>query len=316
MRQASLVTLGETMGIFHGLPGESFETGSGMILGIGGAESNVAIAAARLGMKTTWMGRVGNDSIGRRVQRELRAEAVNVVAIVDPSASTGLMLKERRTSLHSRVWYYRKGSAGSSLEPGDLDEERIRESDVLHVSGITPGLSESAQLAVEHAIEIAGAANVDVSFDVNFRRGVWKNRDPSALFRSIAARSQIVFAGPEEARLLVPHGTSDADLARAVSDLGPAEVIVKRGDVGVDALLDGETYSFPAFSVPVIDTVGAGDAFVAGYLVARAHGAFAPVRLEYATKVAAFVCMTGGDWEGSPRDFELELMGSSEAVTR
>ena len=117
---AGLLTVGETLAL--GVPPTigSLTQAPSLRLGIGGAESNVAIGVVRLGGSATWVGRVGADALGERVRRELRAEGVVAYAIEDPSAPTALMLKERRTAATARVWYYRAGSAGSRLAPDDV----------------------------------------------------------------------------------------------------------------------------------------------------------------------------------------------------
>ena len=112
-------------------------------LGIGGAESNVAIGLQRLGVQAVWVGRVGTDALGELVRREIRAEGVDVYAVDDPAA-TGLMVKEQRTSTSQRVAYYRAGSAGSRLAAQDVDPVLINDAAVLHATGITPALSPGA----------------------------------------------------------------------------------------------------------------------------------------------------------------------------
>src|SRR3954469_17497177 len=102
-------------------------------LGIGGSESNVAIGLQRLGVQAIWCGRVGADSLGQLVEREIRAEGVEVRTAVDPSAPTGLMIKERRTPATQRVSYYRAGSAGSRITPADVDAQLISRAALLHV---------------------------------------------------------------------------------------------------------------------------------------------------------------------------------------
>ena len=116
----AVVTLGETMGLMRAASVGSLEHVSDFQLHIGGAESNVAIGVARLGRAATWMGRVGDDGVGRRVLRELRAEGVALHTTVDDSARTGLMLKETPIAGSTRVLYYRAGSAGSRLNAADL----------------------------------------------------------------------------------------------------------------------------------------------------------------------------------------------------
>lgn len=105
-------------------------------------------------------------------------------------------------------------------------------------------------------------------------------------------------------------------LARAISDLGPREVIIKRGGLGAVALVDGVSLTRKAITIRAVDTVGAGDAFVAGYLSERLAGFAAPERLATAVRMGAFACLSHGDWEGYPRRDELDLLEAIDPVTR
>ncbi|MDO7883263.1 sugar kinase [Salinibacterium soli] len=312
---ARVVTLGETMALVRAAHVGSLATESELRLGVGGAESNVAIALTRLGTPTTWVGRVGSDPLGERILRELRAEGVDARAVVDPAAPTGLMVKESRTPASTRVMYYRAGSAGSRLSPVDLAAAGIREAGLLHVSGITPALSDSAAAAVDAAVDEAVAAGIPVSFDVNHRSSLWRDRDFGAVYRGLAARADIVFAGEDEARLLA-EGSTPASLARAIAALGPSQVVIKLGADGCLALVDGVEHAQPAVRIEPVDTVGAGDAFVAGYLAELLAGLPVADRLATAVRTGAFACLSPGDWEGYPRRAELALLDGGEPVAR
>ncbi len=310
-----LVTLGETMGLFRARGIGSLAHESEFILGIGGAESNVAIGVARLGGTATWIGRVGADGLGERIVRELRGEGLNLRAVIDPDAATGLMIKERRTSERTRVLYYRRGSAGSQLSARDLDEAVISTAGVLHVTGITPALSPSAAAAVDAAIDVAVDAGVTVSFDVNHRASLWSDVDARAVYRRLASRSTVVFAGEDEAALLVGEG-SPSDVAARLSDLGPRAVIIKRGADGCLAHVDGIDLEVPAIPINPVDTVGAGDAFVAGYLAEALAGEPLERRLDTAVRAGAFACLGPGDWESLARRDELSILDGGDPVSR
>jgi 2-dehydro-3-deoxygluconokinase len=285
-------------------------------LGIGGAESNVAVGLRRLGTPATWIGRVGHDSLGERVTRELRAEGVDIHAVVDGDAPTGLMIKERRTSETVHVWYYRAGSAGSRLAATDLPRDAIPAAALLHVTGITPALSGSAHTAVMTAIEQAEAHAVPVSFDVNHRASLWRGRDAAPVYREMARHAAIVFAGEDEGRLIAPDAQTVPELAEAIAATGPSQVVIKLGARGCYALVDGAGYERHAVPVRPIDTVGAGDAFVAGYLAELVSGRDVATRLTTAVTAGAFACLVHGDWEGLPRRADLALLGRAEPVTR
>jgi 2-dehydro-3-deoxygluconokinase len=309
-----VVTLGETMGLVYTTEPAPLAQAASARLGVGGAESNVAIALRRLGTESVWIGRRGADAWGERVERELRAEGVSVVATVDAEAPTGLMMRERRTATATRVWYYRAGSAGSRLSPDDIPHGVIEGAAVLHVTGITPALSATASSAVAEAVARASAAAVPVSFDVNHRSRLWRD-SPKDVFTSLARRSDVVFAGLDEARLLVA-GENPSAAARQIAALGPRQVVIKLGVDGCLALIDGVEYVVPAVPITVVDTVGAGDAFVAGYLAELVNGLSPLSRLDLAVRAAGFACETVGDWEGVPFRHELSLLGASEPVTR
>ncbi len=315
-RRPCVVTLGETMALLRADQPGPLAHAPALGLGIGGAESNVAIGLARLGTDVVWCGRVGDDSLGVLVQREIRAEGVRTHVRVDPDAPTGLMIKERRTPATQKVAYYRAGSAGSRLAPDDVPAGLVEGADLLHVSGITAALSSSARATLLDAVDRARSAGVPVSFDVNHRASLWSAAEAGAFSRDLLERVDLVFAGEDEATLVVgPHPRAE-DAAAELAALGPREVVIKRGAQGALSLVDGEVHTTPAVPVDVVDTVGAGDAFVAGYLAERVAGGSPAARLGLAVTTGAFVCLTAGDWEGLPRHEELSLLTDREPVQR
>lgn len=296
-------TFGETMGLVAADGIGPLAHARGFSLTIGGAESNVAIGVARLGGEATWLGRVGPDATGALITTRLTGAGVRTLAIAD-ARFTGLMVRYRRSGEFAHVDYHRTGSAGSRLSPADIPAEEIRGAAILHVTGITPALSDSARAAVFQAIETARAAGVPVSIDVNYRAKLWSRFDAAPVLRDLVSRATIVFAGPAEAALFVAQDDPLGGLAA----LGPTEVIVKDGGRGCAALIDGKQYSVPALPVTVIDPVGAGDAFVAGYLADRLLGADAGARLATAIAAGAFAVTVPGDCEGAPDRGELAAL--------
>src|SRR4051794_5749726 len=171
-----------------------------MRLSMGGAESNVAIGVSRLGVPATWIGRLGDDPIGDLIERQLLAERVRCLVQRDPSP-TAIMLRERRTGTAARVSYYRHGSAGSHLQPGDLPDGVIEKAGVLHLSGITPALGAEPAATVREAMRGAGEAGVAVSVALNFRSRLWDAATAAPVFRELAAGADVLFAGDDEARI-------------------------------------------------------------------------------------------------------------------
>jgi 2-dehydro-3-deoxygluconokinase len=233
---------------------------------------------------------------------------VDVGGVVrDPGAPTSLMLKERRTAAMVRVLYYRRHGPGSRLEPGDLDPAQVAAAGVLHVTGITPALSDSARATVEHAVELARKAQVPVSFDLNYRSALWPADRAAAVCRDLAARADLVFASDDEAELLGLHG-DPADLALGLAGLGGGHAVVKLGERGAVAAVDGRVHLVDPVPVQAVDPVGAGDAFVAGYLAETLAGRPVPERLATAAACGAFAVTVPGDWEGMPTREELDLL--------
>jgi len=304
-----LLAVGETMALLSTAEVGRLRHAGSLTLGVAGAESNVAIGARRLGCPAAWVGRVGDDELGELVVSRIRAEGVDVAGVVrDPGAPTSLMFKERRTAEMVRVRYYRRNGPGSRLEPGDLDPAQVAAAGLLHVTGITPALSDSARATVDHAIELARAAGVAVSFDLNYRSALWPPDQAAAVCRDLAARADIVFAGDDEAELLGLDG-DPPDLARGLAALAGGHAVVKLGDQGAVAAVDGQVHTVDPVPVQAVDPVGAGDAFVAGYLAETLAGRPVPERLATAAACGAFAVTVPGDWEGLPSRDELAALG-------
>lgn len=331
MNAAGLVTLGEAMGLVLQTQSGPVRNGEPMTFAMGGSEANVAIAMRRLGVPATWIGRVGSDPAGELIVRELHAERVEALVTRDP-APTGLMVRWRPIPGRGRVTYYRRGSAGSHLSPDDVASERVAAAGVVHVTGITPALGDGPAAAVDKAIAAAAAAGVPVSLDLNYRSALWPPADAAAALRRLVAGADVVFGGLEEAWMVAgePPGVGDGDAARDGADLrrsahraasalcalGPADAVIKLGADGCVARIGGETFEVPARRVTVIDTVGCGDAFVAGFLAELLAGAPPAERLATAVAAGAFAATVPGDWEGAPRREDLALVEVSEPVER
>jgi 2-dehydro-3-deoxygluconokinase len=314
MSGSGLITLGETMGLITQRDVGHVHNGEAMTFGLGGSESNVAIGVRRLGVPSTWIGRVGDDPPGRLIQRELRAEGVEVLAIEDPAA-TGLMVRWRPSAGRGHVVYYRREGAGSHLSAADLPEELIGRAAVLHGTGITLALGPDPAGALTRAIAVAREAGTAVSFDVNYRRALWSEADAAAAVTSALRDCDVVFSGLDEARILTGHADADR-AAGALEALGPRQVLITLGARGCLARIDGTAFEVPAPPVTVVDTVGAGDAFVAGYLAELIAGKPPAQRLATAVTAGALAVTAPGDWEGMPDRAALERHDVDEPVIR
>lgn len=279
---------------------------------LAGAESNVAIGVARLGHRAQWVGAVGEDDFGRLVRRELAAEGVDVDGVVvDAERPTALMFVAQRTADLARVEYRRAGSAGSVLPWTQLERALARGPRIVHVTGVTPALSPDSRHAVARLVESASGAGAFVSLDVNHRSRLWTRDQAREALEPLTRHTRLVVASEDELDLLVEAGTEEGAV-EALLDRGVEQVVVKRGARGATAWTDAGRVDEPALAVSAVDTIGAGDAFTAGYLSGVLDALGVVERLRRGNVLGAFCVSTRGDWQGLPTRAELSMLGDHE----
>jgi 2-dehydro-3-deoxygluconokinase len=301
MTQASpdLITFGESMALFMPPEHRALERASTLEQGFGGAESNVAVGAARLGVSVGWFGALGNDPFGHMIVKTLRGEGVDVSRVkLSSEAPTGLMFRETvagRLAVH----YYRKHSAASRMKPEDLDEAYIRGSKLLHVTGISMAISESSRRTVVRAVDIARDAGVPVSFDPNLRLKLWSIKEARDSLLPLAEKSDYFLPGWDELQLL--YETNDWDVvAERLNALRAISIVKSKGDQTV--ILDkGVAQGVPFYPADnVVDTVGAGDGFCAGFLSGIVKGMTPIEAVKLASVTGSLAVQMRGDWEALP----------------
>ena len=284
-----------------------------------GAEANVAVGLARLGHQVSFIGRVGADGFGDAIRRRLLGEGVRAVDLAtDDTATTGLMFRERRILGPAQVVYARQASAGSRLSRADVDRAAaggaFEGARWLHLTGITPALSADARAAVERAIDHARVARATVSLDLNLRRRLWSDETAAPVLRELAGRVDVLLGSLDELAVVtgLRHDDEPAAVVRAAMDLGPAIVVAKLGGRGAlasdrdDAVTSVAHPGFPL--AVVVDPVGAGDAFCAGFIAARLDGAALATALEHGNACGAATAAALGDQTGLPDRAELEAI--------
>jgi 2-dehydro-3-deoxygluconokinase len=300
-----VVLVGETMMSLRARG--TWRLGADARTSVAGAEATVAIGLSRLGHAARWVGRVGADEPGELVLRTLRAEGVDVSAAVrDPDAPTGLILFEQRTPDVTRVLYHRAGSAGSRLDRRDVTAGSDCGARLLHLTGITPALSATALDAVHAALAHARERRWTVSFDVNFRAKLWSTDRAAAVLSPLARNADVVIGSPDELDLV---GGPEPLMAAGV-----AELVTKHGADGASVRTRDGNWTAPAHRVTAVDTIGAGDAFTAGYLSGLLDDLAPEERLARGNAVGAFAVMATGDWEGLPTRDELDLLVLGDGV--
>lgn len=236
------------------------ERAGGFSYDVAGAESNVARNCAALGLRARWISRLGRDVAGPLVHDAIAGGGVDTTAVVvADDAPTGLMLKGAPDA-RPRVQYYRRGSAASQMSPTNIDIAACLDTTVLHLTGITLALSATCCELVDELLDTP--ATTVRSFDLNWRPALWSDT-PGDLLADVANRADIVFVGLDEAEAV--WGLTNPSDVRALLDQ-PRHLVVKNGPDGVITFVDREPHEEPALPGAVVDPMGAGDAFAAGFL--------------------------------------------------
>ncbi len=309
-----VITIGETMAALTPNTPGPLRYVSGFGIRPAGAESNVAVGLAKLGVSVAWLSRVGQDEFGCFLRNQTRAEGVDCSHLIfDPEHRTGVMFKETG-AVESKVFYYRENSAASHMCPADIDQALIAGCEVLHLSGITPVLSESCKETVLYALQLAKANGVKVSFDPNIRRKLWGTVDYAPLLRQITLQSEIVLLGLDEAEAL--FGLRDAQgVAELLFTEGCAEyVAVKDGGNGAWVASRTQGVHIPPYPCHPVDPIGAGDGFNAGFLAGLVQGRGIEVAGQMGGICGALATQVPGDVEGYPDAVQMETILSGGSV--
>ncbi|NVM96946.1 sugar kinase [Arthrobacter wenxiniae] len=289
-----LITIGETMIMLTPEHAEPLATATKLSLHPGGAESNVASHAARLGVPSAWVSVLGEDVLGHRIRTSIELHGVDVRWVMsDSHAPTGVYFKDPGHG----VLYYRRDSAASRMGPSTVASVPLEQAEIVHLSGITPALSSSCADLVEAVFERVAGSGASLSFDVNYRPSLWPGGAAAPTLLALANRADIVFVGLDEAQSLWDCVTPE-EVRAILPDTG--RLIVKDGDVGATEFNDGKHVFEPAIPTDVIEAVGAGDAFAAGYLSAALRGDATAVRLRAGHERARLVLLSTSDFVADP----------------
>jgi 2-dehydro-3-deoxygluconokinase len=287
----TVLTVGETMALVDPVEDGELRLGMPLTLRFAGAESNFAIALARLGVPVRWVSRLGRDPLGDLIEHGLAHEDVDVRWVRREAAPTGLFLKWRSAG-RSHVVYRRAGSAASRLGREDVPDEALEGVRLVHLTGITMAISDSARGLVVDVARRAKERGAEVLFDPNFRPALPDTPEAAAARqRDVLPFVDWYLCGEAEAALLWGDSTI------------PARTVLRLGARG--ARIDGVDVP-PVRLVDVVDEVGAGDAFAAGFAYGLLQG-WAPPDCAHCGNVIASAALAGtGDWETLPRLAEVE----------
>lgn len=316
VQSPDLVTFGESMALCMAPDYKGLDQAATLELTFGGAESNLAIGASRLGVSAGWFGALGDDPFGLKILKAVRGEGVDVSrARLVKGEQTGMMFRDNPGGKLS-VYYYRRNSAASRMKPSDLDADYIRGSKILHVTGITCAISESARDTVLEAVRIAKDAGVKVSFDPNLRLKLWTIEEARRVLLPIAEQADYFLPGYDELQLLYDT-TDEAEIFARLAKLSAVSIVKGVGETTV--VVEGGSRTTVPFhkAEKVIDTVGAGDGFAAGVLAGLIKGRTVVEAVRIGSICGSLVVQGRGDWEATP-DWEAveQLLEDRKRIER
>jgi len=299
------LSFGEPLVGFYPTSGSSIIDDAPLIKTWGGDTSNFAIGVARLGRTSTFLTRVGTDPFGESFLRLWNENGVDTSLVrMDNERRTGLYFVSFDGGKHS-LTYYRKDSAASAIRPSELDDDFLYGYKVLHLSGISLGMSKSAMETGLELMRQARLLGCRISFDINYRATQWAARDEAAKKFDFAIAKGVDFLEiTDDEMLALGWGSSIEDIAERYPNV--ETILMKRGVAGASIMARGEKFEVPAFAVVVKDTVGAGDSFDAGFLSATLEGATVREAGIFAAATAALTCTGTGPLEKMPRKKEVE----------
>jgi 2-dehydro-3-deoxygluconokinase len=310
-----IVGFGEAMVLVTPADGQPLEYASTASLHVAGAELNLCAAAARLGARAAFCTRVGADPFGRRVIAAAERLGVDTALLaVDPVRPTGVYFKDVHTDGARRVYYYRAGSAASTMDATDAGRLLAARPALVVVSGITASLGPGPLAAVRAVLRDARTQGTRVVLDPNLRPTLAPVEEQVARIGPLLGDVDILLLGLDEAEPV--FGTADPDgVFAAARTAGVGETVLKAGPDGCYVVGPDGLVRLPSAATVVVDPVGAGDAFAGGYLVGRLRG-LDPVRAAWlGTQLAAGVLTRPGDTEGLP-DLVRAAAMLAEAGTR
>lgn len=305
-----VLCVGETMAVLTPLKSQPLSEAEECLLGYGGAESNVAAHLADFGYRSGWASRLGQDPFGERILAGLAARGVDVSLVtLEGTAPTGVYFKDPDLGHGARALYYRAGSAASAMAPEDSGAWPLEQTGWIHTSGINAALSDSCSALTEHLLAQASVKGYKVSFDVNYRPALWGVVDAGPRLLELAGRATVVLVGLDEAETL--WGCTTAEQVSALLP-GPRYLVIKdSASEAVEFVREQgraeRIYRVPAHRVEVVEPVGAGDAFAAGYLAGLLRGDKPENRLALGHSIAAWTLGTRADYRpghgGRPRNY-------------
>ena len=294
-----LFTFGESLSVFISSDADSVMSATKFERVTAGAEVNVAVALARLGLKAQYFSRFGNDQLGSVMLADIEAEGVDVSLAKRVDSFTGAMVRNPGKTAPVEISYLRKGSAASTIEPSDILDSYISSTRWLHATGITCAISESGAKTVKYALEKAAQLKVKSSFDLNIRRKLWSEDAARKVLEPLVRDVELLIGGEDEYQVVFGKVDPKQILAE-VNKRGCKIAVMTKGDQKMRFSIDGNYEEITPPKVVAVDPVGSGDAFTGGVIAGLLSGMSAKSALEQGSICGALVASMFGDWTGIP----------------
>ncbi|WP_324758206.1 bifunctional 2-dehydro-3-deoxygluconokinase/2-dehydro-3-deoxygalactonokinase [Haloarcula montana] len=316
-----LVTFGETMLRLSPPQQERLETADQYDVHIAGAESNVAVAAQRLGLDTAWLSKLPDSPVGRRVTGELRRHGVTVEVCWDDSddgRQGTYYLEQGDIPRGNEVIYDRAGASITTLATGEVPEGLVEDADAIHTSGITPALSDRVETTTADLLERASDAGTTTCFDLNYRSKLWSHAEAQSVVTELFPDIDVLVVAQRDAEQVLGRTGDAVDVAASLTaDHGFDVTVVTRGADGVVAATPDDEYVQGSFEASDAHPVGSGDSFVGGFLSQYLTTGSVPEGLEWGAATAALKRSVPGDIAVvSPSEVRELIRGETAAISR
>jgi len=302
-----IVTFGESMIRLTPLNFERLEQTHLFKVGVSGAELNTATGLAHLGLRTAWVSRLVDNPLGRMIANKAREQNVDTSHILwAKEGRVGLYYYEMGASTRaSQVIYDRQNSAISQLKPGEIDWATIlKGARAFHISGITPALSSSCMAASQEAVAVAKSAGCVVSLDINYRARLWSKEAARECITGLLKDVTILFTTLDEASAVLELSAEPEEVAREIARQWKVPVVaitlrdapsVLRNVWRSMAFADGKVYTGRTIELELIDRMGSGDSYDAGFIYGYLTGDI-PKAIAYGDAMSAIKHSVPGDY--------------------
>jgi len=325
-----VVTFGEAMVRLSPPHSQRLEQARSFDLYVGGAELNVAVGVSRLGMKSTWVSKLPKNGLGYLIRNRVQEAGADCSHVVwSDKGRAGIYFVEFGASPRaSAVLYDRANSAISMIQPGEVDWPKVfNGSKHFHMSGITPALSASATQVTAEALKAAKKAGCTVSYDLNYRKKLWTPADAKKVQEPMMADVDVLITTEEDTNVV--FGIKEKDYEAAAERLAQTfkfkivaitlreDLSVLRNNWTAIAYQDGKIYKDKKYEVEIVDRVGAGDSFTAGFLYVWIKEKDVQKGVQYGNAFAALKHTLPGDFNWSTlEEVENQLKGAGLRISR